>query len=368
MAKARKPAKSEGPKPEMPVAVVLHQKICLSIDLANRRIYGVYAIMVFVVLEWRFAGVELVMGGRDVQSLTTMVDNRETVAEYPHHCTHSPILKKMSRRSDEVQKFEWNEQGSDKCNVYSELEIIVADSGIVGLHAENLEIERVSVDGNPTEFDFFPHYQPVEIENRWCSVSSVSSAADAAAKAVELPEAGLDSQGEEQLNGEFQKNFVAVSNGSLLYQQVFIPPGMVVSAKAIGASMSIFSSGILFDEKIIDQANRAVCKADDSGVMTLISSASSKDLYGHSMVRVLWKIALVEIIGQQFLLILIETLFPSIGNVHSCFEQVGLHSMFARFYGLKNDVISVFPNGVDQTAKQKLNYDPCGPLRLERLV
>ncbi|KAL9268546.1 Transcription initiation factor TFIID subunit 2-like protein [Drosera capensis] len=123
------------------------------------------------------------------------------------------------------------------------------------------------------------------------------------------------------------------------YQQVFIPPGMVVSAKAIGASMSIFSSDILFDEKIIDQtietrirladalarqwfgvyiaaetpndewlveglagflrdtfikdfmgnnearyrqykANRAVCKADDSGVMTLSSSASSKDLYG----------------------------------------------------------------------------------------
>ncbi|KAL9273889.1 Transcription initiation factor TFIID subunit 2-like protein [Drosera capensis] len=156
MAKARKPAKSEGPKPDMPVAVVLHQKICLSIDMENRRIYG-----------------------------------------------------------------------------YTELEIVVPDSGIVGLHAENLEIERVSVDGNPTEFDVFPHYQPVEIENRWCSVSSVSSAADAAgatylsalqrelfpnllilcckpAEAVELPEAGLDSQGEEQSNGELKKNVRSV--------------------------------------------------------------------------------------------------------------------------------------------------------------
>ncbi|KAL9263847.1 hypothetical protein AKJ16_DCAP26996, partial [Drosera capensis] len=61
MAKARKPAKSEGPKPDMPVAVVLHQKICLSIDMENRRIYGVYAITVFVVFDWRVESVELVM-------------------------------------------------------------------------------------------------------------------------------------------------------------------------------------------------------------------------------------------------------------------------------------------------------------------
>lgn len=60
------------------------------------------------------------------------------------------------------------------------MEIAVPDSGIIGLHADNLEIEGVLVDGEPAEFDFFPHYQPVEIENRWCSVSSASSAADAA--------------------------------------------------------------------------------------------------------------------------------------------------------------------------------------------
>ncbi|GAB2300049.1 hypothetical protein Dimus_034090 [Dionaea muscipula] len=152
MAKARKPAKNEGTKPEISMAVVLHQKICLSIDMDNRRIYG-----------------------------------------------------------------------------YTELEILVPDSGIVGLHAENLEIERVSVDGSPTEFDVFPHYQPVEIENRWCSVSSVSSAADAAgatylsalqrelvpnllilccksAEPAQPPEAGLDFQGEEQSNAEPKKN------------------------------------------------------------------------------------------------------------------------------------------------------------------
>ncbi|GMH30011.1 hypothetical protein Nepgr_031854 [Nepenthes gracilis] len=103
MAKARKPPKNEGSKSDSSLAGVLHQKLCLSIDMENRRIYG-----------------------------------------------------------------------------FTELEIIVPESGIVGLHAENLEIERVSVDGEPAEFDVFPHYQPVQIEDRWCSVSSISSAADAA--------------------------------------------------------------------------------------------------------------------------------------------------------------------------------------------
>ncbi|KNA08023.1 hypothetical protein SOVF_166440, partial [Spinacia oleracea] len=63
---------------------------------------------------------------------------------------------------------------------YTELEIVIPDNGVIGLHSENLEIERVLVDGEPAEFDVFPHYQPVEIEKRWCSMSSVSSAADAA--------------------------------------------------------------------------------------------------------------------------------------------------------------------------------------------
>ncbi|KAL9239420.1 hypothetical protein vseg_013745 [Gypsophila vaccaria] len=110
MAKAKKPPKNnDGSKPDAAAtvaaseAVVLHQKLCLSIDIENRRIYG-----------------------------------------------------------------------------YTELEIAVPDNGVIGLHAENLEIERVYVDEEPAEFDVFPHYQPVEIENRWCSVSSVDSAADAA--------------------------------------------------------------------------------------------------------------------------------------------------------------------------------------------
>lgn len=37
------------------------------------------------------------------------------------------------------------------------------------------------------------------------------------------------------------------------YKQVFIEPEMAVSSLSSGASMSILSSQVLFDEKVIDQ-------------------------------------------------------------------------------------------------------------------
>lgn len=67
---------------------------------------------------------------------------------------------------------------------YTELEIEVPDIGIVGLHAENLGIESVLVDGDPTEFEYYPHNQGTDSEKRFASnVSSPISAADAAAAA-----------------------------------------------------------------------------------------------------------------------------------------------------------------------------------------
>ncbi|XP_004508576.1 transcription initiation factor TFIID subunit 2 isoform X2 [Cicer arietinum] len=103
MAKPRKP-KNEDPKPENSGAVVHHQKLCLSIDMEKRLVYG-----------------------------------------------------------------------------YTELEIAVPEIGIVGLHAENLGIESVFVDGEPTEFEYYPHqYHQLDDEKRWSSVTSPSSAADAA--------------------------------------------------------------------------------------------------------------------------------------------------------------------------------------------
>ncbi|KAK7265025.1 hypothetical protein RJT34_32641 [Clitoria ternatea] len=103
MAKPRKP-KNEDTKPENNAALVHHQKLCLSIDMEKRLVYG-----------------------------------------------------------------------------YTELEIAVPEIGIVGLHAENLGIESVWVDGEPTGFEYYPHqHQQVEDEKRFSSVCSPSSAADAA--------------------------------------------------------------------------------------------------------------------------------------------------------------------------------------------
>ncbi|KAH6806140.1 TBP-associated factor 2 [Perilla frutescens var. frutescens] len=390
---------------------------------------------------------------------------------------------------------------------YTELQIAVPDNGIVGLHADNLAIEKVTVDGEPAVFEVFPHYQHLDPKDRWSVVSSATSAADASGSVylsslqiellpnllimcskttktdsnqaecmqvdngepslaadanrpvqnvkhvrieywVEKAETGVHFNGnvlhtDNQLRRarcwfpclddslqcccydlEFTvaSNFVAVSSGTLLHQvltkddppqktyvykldvpvaaqwislavapfeilpdrhrgslsyfclpsnlsklrntvvfffnafshyedylsasfpfgsytQVFIAPEMTVSSWSSGASMSIFSSHLLFDEKLIDQtigtriklayalarqwfgvyitpedpndewlvdglagfltdsfikrflgnnearyrrykANCAVCQADDSGATALSSSPASKDLYG----------------------------------------------------------------------------------------
>ncbi|KAL0701686.1 hypothetical protein Bca4012_057808 [Brassica carinata] len=433
MAKARKPKNDEAPgeKPsENTGAKVLHQKLCLSIDFKKRKIYG-----------------------------------------------------------------------------YTELEVSVPDIGIVGLHAENLGIESVLVDGEPTVFEYYPQYLNSEPESNFNSVSDPASAADTAAMeyvgllkredtlnllincckpSKDLSEQldnvalenGSQSSGEAKQNVKLIRinywiektesgihfdenivhtdnqmrrarcwfpckdddyhrcsfnleftvphNFVAVSVGKLLYQamckedttqktyvyelaipiaprwvslvagplevlpdqtnfvisnlclphdlsrlrntmeffheaysyyedylsakfpfgfykQVFLPPEIVVCSSTLGASLSVFSSHMLYDERVIDQiidtriklasalakqwfgvyivpespnddwlldglagfltdmfikqflgnnearyrrykANSAVCKADDSGAMCLSASSSCKDLFGtHSI-------------------------------------------------------------------------------------
>ncbi|KAL2338293.1 hypothetical protein Fmac_012739 [Flemingia macrophylla] len=438
MAKPRKAKNSEDPKPENSGALVHHQKLCLSIDMDKRLVHG-----------------------------------------------------------------------------YTELEIAVPEIGIVGLHAENLGIESVWVDGEPTEFEYYPHHQQqVEDDKRFSSVCSPTAAADAAVSvylsALEkelvpnllincckpskteseqqqeqpVSENGFHSAAEPKQNVRTVRidywiekaetgihfknnvlhtdnqirrarcwfpciddsaqrccydleftvahNFVAVSTGSLLYQvlskdnpprktfvykldvpvaarwislavsqfeilpdhqfslishmcslpnlskmrntveffhsafscyrdylsvdfpfdsytQVFIEPEMAVSSLSLGASVSIFSSQVLFDEKVIDQtidtrvklayalarqwfgvyitpespndewlldglagfltdffikkhlgnnearyrrykANCAVCKVDNGGATALSCSASCKDLYGTQCIGLYGKI------------------------------------------------------------------------------
>lgn len=49
----------------------------------------------------------------------------------------------------------------------------------MGLHADNLAIEKVTVDGEPAMFEVFPHYQRLDPKDRWSVVSSATSAAKA---------------------------------------------------------------------------------------------------------------------------------------------------------------------------------------------
>ena len=49
------------------------------------------------------------------------------------------------------------------------------------------------------------------------------------------------------------KDYLAVDFPFESYKQVFIEPEMAVSSLSLGASMSIFSSHVLFDEKVIDE-------------------------------------------------------------------------------------------------------------------
>ncbi|PON86522.1 Coatomer beta subunit [Trema orientale] len=473
MAKPRKPKNEDASKPESSAPVVRHQKLCLSIDLDKRRVYGFVSAPFCVFSE--FSDSE--NGG----FLEWFIGSRRIAWEFR----------------------------------YTELEIAVPEIGIVGLHAENLGIDNVYVDGEPAEFEYYPYTcQVMESESRWSYVTSPNTAADAAGSVYisalerelvpnllincfkpfktggEQQDQVMLENGVQQPSGEIKQNvrlvrvnywvekaetgihfdgnvlhtdnqirrarcwfpciddtsqrccydleftvaqnLAAVSSGSLLYQvlskddpprktyvykldvavsaqwislavgpfevlpdhqfslishmclpvhisklwntveffhnafscykdylsvnfpfgsykQVFIEPEMAVCSLSLGASMSIFSSQILFDDKIIDQtidtriklayalaqqwfgvyitpetpndewlldglagfmtdlfikkhlgnnearyrrykANCAVCKADDSGATSLSSSASSKDLYGTQSIGLYKKI------------------------------------------------------------------------------
>lgn len=51
------------------------------------------------------------------------------------------------------------------------------------------------------------------------------------------------------------KDYLSVDFPFDSYTQVFVEPEMAVSSLSLGASMSIFSSQVLYDEKVIDQVS-----------------------------------------------------------------------------------------------------------------
>ncbi|KAM0952687.1 putative peptidase M1, membrane alanine aminopeptidase, peptidase M4/M1, CTD superfamily [Dioscorea sansibarensis] len=63
---------------------------------------------------------------------------------------------------------------------HTEIQVIPSEAGHITLHADNMTISRVLVNGELAEFEFVPHFQTLEDEKRWCSVSCLNSAADAA--------------------------------------------------------------------------------------------------------------------------------------------------------------------------------------------
>lgn len=62
------------------------------------------------------------------------------------------------------------------------MKIIVPEAGYIALCAGDMTISTVTVDGVAAEFEHSPHYQFVEDESRWSSVSCCQTAADAASK------------------------------------------------------------------------------------------------------------------------------------------------------------------------------------------
>ncbi|XP_047266049.1 transcription initiation factor TFIID subunit 2 isoform X2 [Capsicum annuum] len=331
MAKARK-GKSEEQKGDNSEAVVRHQKLCLSIDMDKRRIYG-----------------------------------------------------------------------------YTELDVVVPENGILGLHADNLVIDSVTVDGEPTEFEVFPHYLELENGDRWCSVSSTTSAADAAGSVylshldrellsnllimckkpvkhhterqevnlengvdssaeniqnvkkvridywVEKAETGIHFDGNVlhtdnqirrarcwfpcmddnlqcccyDLEFTVASNLVAVSTGSLLYQTidtriklayalarqwfgVYITPEAPTDDWLLDGLAGFLTD--IFIKKFLGnnearyrryKANIAVCRADDSGATTLSAVAASKNLYGTQCIGLFgkirsWKsVAILQMLEKQ---------------------------------------------------------------------
>ncbi|KAB2072839.1 hypothetical protein ES319_A07G044500v1 [Gossypium barbadense] len=141
---------------------------------------------------------------------------------------------------------------------YTELEIEVPDIGIVGLHAENLGIESVLVDGEPTDFEYYPRSQSSDIEKRWASaVSSPSSAADVAAAAYIMA-----------LDTELIPNLLINCCNKMQIEQMNTEPNGVQSSAENVKSVRVnywvekMETGIHFEDNVVhtdNQIRRARC-------------------------------------------------------------------------------------------------------------
>ncbi|KAG0458297.1 hypothetical protein HPP92_023454 [Vanilla planifolia] len=315
MAKQRK-QKNEEQRPETSGGTVLHQKLCISVDMENRRIYGHTEMKVLVPESGYIA---LYADNMVFSSIT--VDGNEAKYEYfPHHpfteddsswcsvsCSKSAAevacttyMSSLTRetipnliiaccdKSNEIQSSVL--QGNMDSNIQStNAEHVVIDSnGLV----EDKDAKIVCIDYWLERAEVGIHFgknmllTDNQIRRSHCWFPCMYNFSQHCLFDIELT-----------VNSEF----VAVSNGDLLYQvmccyglqkvvfmvhevyrivgvamrkgnlsshyedylsasfpfgsykQVFIPPELCMSSINIGASMCLFSSQLLFDEKVIDQ-------------------------------------------------------------------------------------------------------------------
>ncbi|KAF8695253.1 hypothetical protein HU200_037470 [Digitaria exilis] len=63
---------------------------------------------------------------------------------------------------------------------YTEMKVLLADNDTFALHADNMTIRSILVDGESVEFDYSPDWKNEDNQQNWSSVSCLKTAADAA--------------------------------------------------------------------------------------------------------------------------------------------------------------------------------------------
>ncbi|CAL5064440.1 unnamed protein product [Urochloa decumbens] len=63
---------------------------------------------------------------------------------------------------------------------YTEIKVLLADNDTFALHADNMTIRNILVDGETVEFDYSPHWKNEGDQPNWSSISCLKTAADAA--------------------------------------------------------------------------------------------------------------------------------------------------------------------------------------------
>jgi len=63
---------------------------------------------------------------------------------------------------------------------YTEIKVLLADNDTFALHADNMTIRSILVDGETAEFDYSPHWKNEGDQPNWSLISCLKTAADAA--------------------------------------------------------------------------------------------------------------------------------------------------------------------------------------------